>query len=161
MGIIAIVITMFSNVLVSSLRTSIKIAARSSIREELSSIGSLIRKDIRTAEEFVNCGETSAAADLTQCTLQVNNLQVQWRRCVSDATKVCKLENGIVVYESARIMNLTLLEFAPGIESDPNSKQRNVLLTIAADYRNTAMGIRNLIYQTNLSSRNYTIIKLN
>jgi prepilin-type N-terminal cleavage/methylation domain-containing protein len=154
-GIVGVVITMFSNVLVSSLQTTIKISNRSAIREELSTVSSLIRRDLRTAEEIVDCANT--ADEAVTCRLLVNNEEVTWRACQSNANQLCKMDqSNNVIYRTPAIFKLEKIEFASGFEEVGGAgAQRSILLTIVASHTNPRLNISNLVFQTTLSSRNY------
>lgn len=160
LGIIAIIIVLFSNLLVSTLSNSLKIAGRSAVREELSRVASLIRRDVRTAQEIVSCGDPAVPASLDVCTLRIGGSLYRWQACPGAATKVCKLnEAGTTVLSTSTNFTLNSLSFDSGVEeSSSGLLKRNVLLTIVASHPATSLKVNNLVFQATISSRNYDLV---
>src|SRR5690606_13353587 len=89
LGIMSIVITMLFNVLIVGLQSTVKVIARSSIREEMSNISGQITRDIRNSDKVTACGELTVS---NSCEFFYNNVRYSWSLCSDSATQVCKYD---------------------------------------------------------------------
>lgn len=158
LAILSIVITMLFNVLIVGLQGSLKIIARSFVREELSSITALIAKDIRNSDRVINCGESLAQ---NSCEFFKNNIRYSWSICTDDELRICKYDlsdigNPVKVFENSLNVNVTLLEFAQGIGAGVSQDSRNILITLVASHNNSYVNVTNVFRQTSVSTRNYS-----
>lgn len=157
LAILAIVITMLFNVLIVGLQGSLKIIARSFVREELSAITSLITKDIRNSDRVISCGDSLPQ---NSCEFFKNNIRYSWSVCTDDELRICKYDlsdvaNPVKVFENSQNVNVTLLEFAQGIAAGTVQESRNILITIVASHNNSYVNVTNVFRQTSVSTRNY------
>lgn len=150
LGITAILIVILFNSLILSMRVSFKNVARSTIREELTTIVNEISDDIRNADAIVSCQGTS-------CEIQQKDLTITWTICEN---KVCKYEdtNGsgdVLVFESIGELNLQSLLFERGFVQNDNIVKTNILITAIGSHANSSLNINNVFRQTSASTRNY------
>lgn len=157
LGIIGIIITIFFNVLIVSLKITFKNIARSSTREEITTVTNLISKDLRNAIVVSDCGQTAVSE---YCELVVDNEEVRWEKCSSDPERICKVdvESGNVVYQSDENFKLTTLTFENSFsDTSSNVSQKVILLTLVADHVNPDTNVNNVVRQTAISTRNYEL----
>lgn len=157
LGILSIVITMLFNVLIVGLQSSLKITARSFVREEMANISGFISRDIRNSDKILNCGETAIEYS---CVFFKNNIRYKWERCDNN-NYVCKydltdINNPLVVYKSSQSVLINSLEFTQGFGSGETQKAKNILFTIVASHTNSYVNINNVFRQTSISTRNYS-----
>lgn len=158
LAILSIVITMLFNVLIVGLQGSLKIIARSFVREELSAVTALVAKDIRNSDRVIFCGESLVQ---NSCEFFKNNIRYRWSICTDDGLRICKYDlsnpgNPVKVFENSRNVNVTLLEFAQGIGAGNSQESRNVLITLVASHNNSYVNVTNVFRQTSVSTRNYS-----
>lgn len=149
---------MFSNLMLSTLNNSLRVSARSAVREEMARISGLIKRDIRSAQDVINCGNPDSQSSSTECTLLVDGIQITWRACTTAATSICKYDaaNNVLNSSSANFQ-LNTLTFDSGFESTTDTSQRNILVTIISSHPNTRLGIENMVFQSTISTRNYDL----
>lgn len=158
MAIIAVLIPMLSNVMITSIIVSQKSFARSFVREELASITEKIAADLRSATTIVSCqGDLGSAS----CQM-ITNETITWTTCLVGATgnlQVCKKDaNGNVVYASSPSVKITKFTFEQGFDVNGTSSRKNILLTIVASHVNQNFKVQNVLLQTSISTRNYFLI---
>ena len=158
LAILAVIIPLLSNLLVDTIRSSLLLSARSSTREELSSLVALVRSDIRNADEIVNCGEIGNPASQLSCELIVEGNVVRWQACDSDPLVMCKLDatNQELLNSSANF-KLESVRFEPGFGDSSIATQRSIIVTVVGSHQNTDLDINNLVVQTTVSTRNYNL----
>lgn len=150
LGITAILIVIFFNALIISMRVSFKNVARSSIREELTTIVNEISNDIRNADSIVSCEGAT-------CEIQQRETTVIWSACEN---RVCKYENNngngnVLVFQSIGELSLQSLLFERGFVQNDNIVRTNILITAVGSHTNQSLNINNVFRQTSASTRNY------
>jgi prepilin-type N-terminal cleavage/methylation domain-containing protein len=142
LGVIGILIVMLFNVILISLRSNTKIAARSFVREQISTLLSQISREIRNAESVSECSGLS-------CDYVLNGKDIIWTSCTN---AICKYENGQLSYQSSDTINVSSVTF----DSYPGTTGNQiVLITATASHTNASLGINNVINQISTSTRNY------
>ncbi len=157
MAIIGIIMAMLSNILVNSIIISQKSIARSFVREEVSDILDRVAADVRDANTISSCTGTLQTA---KCDM-VLDAPVSWQTCVNSVGgyDVCKKDaSGNILFSSSPTLKLTSLIFDQGYDTGTNTIRKNILITIVADHQNTATGVKNILRQTSVSTRNYELI---
>lgn len=157
MGILAIVITMLSNVLINSILISQRTIARSFIREEVVDIMDRIAYDLRNASSISAC---EGSLDTATCDLVIKE-RFTWRMCDPEddgQMQVCKVDaSGNILYASSPNLRFNRFTIEPGFETQTSSRQRNILITIVASHTNSNYAVNNVINQVAISSRNYLV----
>lgn len=158
LGIMAVVITMLFNVLIVGIESSLKIIARSFVREEISSITGQITRDVRNSDRITSCGETSTQ---NSCEFFKNNIRYRWTLCTDSTNRVCKYDmtnsaSPTTVYRSSQNVNITTLDFAQGFGVSETEKSKNILFTIIGSHTNSYVNVNNVFRQTSISTRNFT-----
>ncbi|MCA9386654.1 hypothetical protein KC669_01325 [Candidatus Dojkabacteria bacterium] len=149
-GIVSIIIVIFFNSLLISLSVTVKNTARSNMREEITSIASLIQRDVRQADlvDISNCSGDS-------CEIIVDQERVTWYLC---GTSICKEDgSSTIIFQSESDIEFTTFTFEPGFVQDPTQAKNNILITLVADHTNNALEINNIIRQVSVSTRNYEL----
>lgn len=159
MGILAIVISMLSNVLINSILISQRSIARSFIREEVANIIDRLALDIRSASQIGVCeGEMEGFL----CEI-IGAERSIWRVCDYEGDgffQVCKEDSdGNILYSSSPMLRLDQFVVDGGFETSASSSQRNILITLVGGHANESYAINNLIQQVAISSRNYILIR--
>lgn len=157
MGILAIVITMLSNVLINSILISQRTIARSFIREEVADVMDRIAYDIRNASSIQTCEGTLIDA---ACEMVVRE-RITWKMCDFEGDgqlQVCKQDaSGNTLYASSPNLRITQFSIEPGFETQTSARQRNLLITIVGGHINANYAVNNVINQVAVSSRNYLV----
>ena len=149
-GIVSIIIVIFFNSLLISLDVTVRNTARSNIREEITSIASLIQRDIRSADlvDIPNCSGSS-------CEMIVEQDRITWYLC---GTRICKEDgSSTIIFQSEEDIEFTSFTFEPGFVQNPTDAKNNILVTLVADHANAALDISNIIRQVSVSTRNYEL----
>ncbi|MCA9379035.1 type II secretion system protein [Candidatus Dojkabacteria bacterium] len=158
MAIVAIVMVMLSNVLITSINISHRSIARSFVREEIADIIEKISDDVRSATEVINCqGEMLAA----NCQLLIAGEVVRWSGCTGEGgdPAICKYDSGgQPVYLSPGPLQIDTFSFDQGFDAGTSTVRRNVLITLVASHTNPSFNVTNLVGQTSVSTRNYYLI---
>jgi prepilin-type N-terminal cleavage/methylation domain-containing protein len=151
LGVISIVMVIFFNVLLISITITVRNTARSAVREEISTIASLITKDVRRADRL----DTSTCME-DSCEIIVENSLIRWYLC--NESQVCKEDrNGDVIFESDPSLIVTNFVFEQGFVDSTSSIKNNVLVTIVGDHANESLEINNVVRQVSISTRNYEL----
>lgn len=159
MGILAIIITMLSNILINTILVSQRTFARSFIREEIADIADKIALDIRQANIVTTCeGEGEAVL----CHM-ITNEPITWSLCdlTGDGTnlQICKQdEDGNVLFASSPSLKVVQFTIEQGYEAQGSNRQRNILVTVVGSHINTSYAVNNVVSQTAVSTRNYFLI---
>ncbi len=152
LGIIAIAMVIFFNSLVVAMRTSLRNAVRSSMREELSIVAELISKDFRNADLVLdaNCNGNT-------CSMRQGNTVVRWHLCSGRVCRRIAVGGGAenLVFETSADLNITTFTIERGFIESSTPTQNNLLITIIASQSNSTFNINNLIKQFTMSTRNY------
>lgn len=156
MGIIAILIPLLSNSLVAAIRTALILNARSSLREELSTLSALMRSDIRNADRIIACSNGNT------CEFSQAGNSFKWLPCGDDNTRLCKVDSANnLILRSAELLHLDQIVFEEGFSTNNNSDERkNILVTLVVSHKNTKLNIRNFVFQSAVSTRNYQLIQI-
>ncbi len=142
LGIIGILIIMLFNVILLALRSNTKIAGRSFVREQMSSVLSQISREVRNANNVSDCGDAS-------CEMNVAGKTIRWEVCGSS---ICRYENDVLALETSDTINIEEFTF----DSYPGSNNNQiVVITIIAGHSNEALEIDNLVNQLSAATRNY------
>lgn len=142
LGIIAILIVMLFNVILIALRSNTKIAGRSFVREQVTTLLSQMSREVRNAERVTDClGNT--------CDISLGGKSITWEICESS---ICRYENNVLSLQTSDTINIGSLAFDvyPG-----TSGNQVVLITVAASHSNASLDINNVISQIATSTRNY------
>jgi prepilin-type N-terminal cleavage/methylation domain-containing protein len=143
LGVIAILMVMLFNVILIALRSNTKIAARSFVREQVTTLLSQMSREIRNAEVIVECAGIG-------CDYTLNGKDIIWQRC--NTISMCRYENGQLSYQTSDTINVSTIAF----DSYPGTSGNQVILiTVTAAHTNTSLGISNVINQISTTTRNY------
>jgi prepilin-type N-terminal cleavage/methylation domain-containing protein len=143
LGIIAILVVMLFNVILIALRSNTKIAGRSYVREQVSTLLSQMTREIRNAEVVIECAGTG-------CDYTLNGKDIIWQRC--NTISMCRYENGQLSFQTSDTINVNSIAF----DSYPGTSGNQVILiTITVAHTNAALSINNVISQVSTSTRNY------
>lgn len=158
LGIMAIVITMLFNVLIVGIQSSLRVLARSVVREEIAYVSGLIARDIRNSDRVFNCGETSLQ---NSCDFFRNNIRYRWGQCTGETTRICKyditdLSSPVEVFKSSQNVGVTRIDFTQGFGTSESDRLRTVLLTIVASHNNSYVNVNNVFRQSSISTRNFS-----
>ncbi len=142
LGIIGILIVMLFNVILLALRSNTKIAGRSFVREQMSSVLSQISREVRNANNVSDCGDSS-------CEMIVAGKTIKWESC---NTSICRYENGVLALQTSDTIKVEDFTF----DSYPGTNNNQiVVVTIIAGHANEVLEIDNLVNQISASTRNY------
>ncbi len=147
LGVISIVMVIFFNALLISLTVTVRNSARSNIREEISTVASLITKDIRRVDRL-NTDDCLGES----CTMVVQFEEITWYKC---GDSICKEQGGIVVYKTGEDVLINNFTFDQGFIDESTTLKNNVLVTIVASHTNEQLNINNVIRQVSTSTRNF------
>lgn len=155
LGLMGVVMVMLSNLLVSTMMISQKSAARAFIREEIATTIDKIAGDIRSANGIVTCiGEQDGAS----CTIN-KTITVTWRICAPAAgvRSICQFDsNNNLIYATSPNVNITYLAFEPVVSQTATASKQNILVTVIGDHSIPQIGVKNVVKQNIIATRNYT-----
>lgn len=150
LGIISVIIIIFFNTILIAIQVTVRNSARSSVREELTNITTLISRDIRRADRL----DTAECQD-DSCTLTVSFETVVWGTC---DTSICKTdENGTIIYRSDPDIIISTLLFEQAFVSGTTDIKNNIQVTVIGEHVNESLEISNIIRQISTSTRNYEL----
>jgi prepilin-type N-terminal cleavage/methylation domain-containing protein len=165
LGIISIMLVLLSNVLIISLKISARSSARGLVREEISDLLSIVRKDIRNADYVQSCSGTLSSGGTPTCTM-FTGTAVVWTVCPkvsptptstggsTSAMDICKKDAaGNIIERSPGNLNITEFSFEEGFSESENTKV--ILVTIIASHSNSSLSVANIVQQTSITTRNY------
>ena len=158
LAIMSIVITMLFNVLIVGLSSSLKVIARSVVREEMAAVTGQITRDVRNSDKITSCGESAIQ---NSCEFFKNNIRYKWSKCTNAESRICKynlsdINNPVSVYETSENVNFTTFDFSEGFGSGETEKAKNILFTIVASHTNSYVNVQNVFRQSSISTRNYS-----
>ena len=146
-SIVAIIMIMLNGVVLNLTMISQRSLARSTVREELASMGALLVNDIRNADSIGTCIGSS-------CTIY-GKQSGTWQLC---STSICKRDtNGQVITISIPDVRITGFTIQQGFSSNNNLTQSNFLITIVGSHANSNYNINNMLRQISASTRNYGV----
>jgi hypothetical protein len=156
LAIIGIVISMLTNVLVTSLIVSQKSLARSFVREEVANIAGSIVSDIRNASQVVSCSGSLTSA---RCELVLDQTYT-WELCTTGETsQVCKRNSaGEIIFASSGSVHIDQFSFENGFDVESNTVRKNVLVTVIASHDREFFNVHNIVQQFSVSTRNYLLL---
>ncbi len=150
LGIISIIMVIFFNAMLISLNVTVRNNIRSNIREELSTVASLITKDIRASDRL----DSNECRD-SSCTMIVAAEEVTWSKC---GDQICREDSGgVVTYRTDSDINITNFTFDQAFVDETTALKNNVIITIVGSHVNESLEINNLIRQVSTSTRNYEL----
>lgn len=155
LAIIAVILTILFNTILVTLRISYRNFTRSFVREEVAQATTLLSRDIRNADEILNCG---GITESNSCTVVRDNTLIRWELC---ADSICRAEsldgnNFTTIFETADTIEVSQFTFINGFALNPNAAQQNIVFTLVAGHENEDLNISNVIRQQSVSTRNYT-----
>lgn len=144
--IIAVVMIMLNSVVLNLTMVSQKSLARSTVRDEITSVANQITNDIRNADSVANCAEDS-------CTVY-GRQSGTWELCGSS---ICKRDlNGAEIYSTIANVQIDAFNIDQGFAQVNNSIQSNFLITVVGSHVNSNYNINNVIRQVAAATRNYS-----
>lgn len=154
--ITGILIVMLSNIMLISIRTSLKIQERSFIREEVAKIERLIKKDIRNANSLQDdCMDST----LNRCTINHGTEVYRWERCnIDNICRYVRAQNSndfTLNFQSNEKANIKTINFDLSGFNSQDDINPALIVTIVADHSNTQLEITNIYRQFIVSPRNY------
>lgn len=159
LGVLSIIIVMLFNTIIISFQLATKIAARSSIREEMTSLISTLATDIRMSDSVLQC-------DLNTCDVLIKDTIVSWSLCQSE--KLCRKEYTANAYPpvSANLLKQTVTSDILIINTftvetigsgSGSNTQKSILITMIGEHSTEELNISNIVRQTTVSTKNYEI----
>lgn len=166
LAIFAILLVMLSEVLVLNIRASNMIKFRSSIRDELSELTSLIQRDIRNAG-FIDIANCDDDIDIDSDINNESACRISHRQNfywvfdqggeLCPENKLCKINtdlSGEVYFQTAEILSIDSINFEVS-NSNIAGDEVTVLITIVASATNENWDIDNQIRQISVATRNF------
>lgn len=159
MVIYAVILFMITNIILLNARLSLQLKMRSRIRNELSQITFLIKRDIRNAS-FISSEEPSSNCNGSSCSISYSDTSLNWSYDSNDKQIIkTKIESGnpTTEYISGEYLSIDSVTFSMISDPDSQSGRATLILTIKAQGKNPEWKITNQVVQEIISTRNYNL----